>query len=87
MPSKRHDEQLAPDVRIVQFRPGELKPLFVKASDIDRVVIGLSPKTLANWRSLGVGPRYSIVNGSIYYKYSELLSFFEQNQVETFNDD
>lgn len=86
MSRKRHAEQLAPDAWIVQLKPGELKPLFVKASDIDKVVIGLSPKTLANWRSLGVGPRYSIVNGSIYYRFGELERFFGKNQVETFNE-
>jgi len=87
MPSKRHAEQLAPDAWIVQFKPGELKPIFVKASDIDRVIVGLSPKTLANWRSQGIGPRYSIINGSIYYRFCELESFFGQNQVETFKID
>ena len=75
------------EIRVVEFPEGEFRPLFVKASDIDRVIVGLSPKTLANWRSQGIGPRYSIINGSIYHKYSELERFFGQNQVETSNND
>ena len=42
MPRKSKIEQLPKDIRIVQFAPGELKPLVVKASDIGKVIIGLS---------------------------------------------
>ena len=83
MPKKYQPEPLPPDARIIRLEPGEVRPLYVKASDIDRVVIVLYPKTLANWRSLGIGPSYTIASGSIYYKYSQIESFFGKNTVQT----
>jgi hypothetical protein len=87
MPRKSKIEQLPKDIRIVQFSPGEFKPLYVKASDIGKVVVGLSAKTLANWRSQGVGPAYNIINGQIYYQFSILEKFFNQNLVKTIHGD
>ena len=86
MPRKSKIEQLPKDIRIVQFAPGELKPLVVKASDIGKVIIGLSAKTLANWRSQGIGPAYNVINGQIYYQLPILEEYFNQNQVKTIND-
>jgi hypothetical protein len=86
MPRKNQVESMPPDTQLIQFGPEETKPLLVKATDIDRVVVGLSPKTLANWRSQGVGPKYFVVNGSIYYSFRELTNYFTKNPVETFND-
>ena len=57
--------------------------LFVAARAIETVVIGLSPKTLANWRSYGRGPKYYLKNGSVYYKLEDLENFFGENPVET----
>ena len=86
MPKKRKPEPLPLDVMLIQFSPDKPKPLFVKAADIDRIIIGLSPKTLANWRSQGIGPRYNLVGGSVYYPLIELERFFGQNPVKTFNN-
>ena len=86
MPRKRKTEPLPPDARLVQFRLEELKPLFVKAADIGKVVVGLSPKTMANWRSQGIGPRYHVVNGSIYYGFGEIEKFFGGNMIETIDE-
>ena len=86
MPRKRQIEPISQGVQIIQFGLEELKPLFVKATDIDRIVVGLSPKTLANWRSQGVGPKYFLVNGSVYYSFSELTNYFTKNPVETTDD-
>ena len=83
MPRKRKIEPLPQDAHLAQFRPGELKPLFVKAADIGKVIVGLSPKTMANWRSQGIGPRYHLVNGSVYYGFGEIEEFFGQNLIET----
>ena len=70
-------------IHVVQFPPGEIEPLFVKASNIGKVIVGLSPKTLANHRSLGIGPEYHSISGSIYYSWEELKQYFGQNRVET----
>jgi hypothetical protein len=86
MPRKRTTETLPKDAWLIKFEPGEIKPLFVKATDIDRVIMGLSPKTLANWRSQGVGPKYFLVNGSVYYAFSEIETYFGKNPVRTVNE-
>ncbi len=86
MPRKRTTETLPKDARLIKFESGEIKPLFVKATDIDRVIMGLSPKTLANWRSQGVGPKYFLVNGSVYYAFSEIETYFGKNPVRTVNE-
>ena len=86
MPKKIKPEPLPKDIQIVQFEPGEFRPLFVKASDIGEVVIGLSPKTLANWRSQGIGPAYTIINGQIYYRLSTLEEYFSRCPVKTTSD-
>ena len=83
MPRKHKAAPIPPNAQIIQFGLEKLKPLFVKATDIDRIVVGLSPKTLANWRSQGVGPKYFLVNGSVYYAFTELEKFFGSNSVET----
>lgn len=85
MPRKRQAAAIPPNAQKIQFGPEELKPLFVKATDIDRIIVGLSPKTLANWRSQGVGPKYFIANGSIYYSLTELESYFGMHPMETIN--
>jgi hypothetical protein len=86
MPRKRTTETLPKDSRLIKFEPGEIKPLFVKATDIDRVIMGLSPKTLANWRSQGIGPKYFLVNGSVYYAFREIETYFGKNPVRTINE-
>ena len=85
MSKKRNAEPLPKNAHLVQFEPGELPPLFVKASSIGEVVVGLSPKTLANWRSQGVGPTYSVINGQIYHRFSVIEEYFGGNEVKTFN--
>jgi hypothetical protein len=85
MSKKRNAEPLPKNAHLVQFEPGELPPLFVKASSIGEVVVGLSPKILANWRSQGVGPTYSVINGHIYIRFSVIEDFFGGNEVKTFN--
>lgn len=70
-------------IHVIKFPPGELEPLFIKAPDIGKVIIGLSPKTAANWRSLGIGPRYHILGASVYYEYKILKDFFSGGLVQT----
>jgi hypothetical protein len=83
MPNKRKRQAIK--LRVVG--PGEPTPLFVTARAIGKVVIGLSPKTLANWRSYGIGPKYFMKNGSVYYGFEDLRSFFGENPVETFDEE
>ncbi len=43
-------------------------------------VLGVSPRTLANWRSRGGGPHFVRLNGkAIRYRASDLDDFIEKN--------
>jgi len=71
------------EIHVVELPDGEFKPLFVAARDIGKVVIGLSPKTMANWRAARVGPSFTVVNGTPYYSLEKLQLFFSRNPVQT----
>jgi hypothetical protein len=75
-----NSDKIRNEVRIVDF--SETIPLFITASAIGKAILGLSPKTLANWRSYGRGPKYYLKNGSVYYKFEDLEKFFGENPVE-----
>jgi hypothetical protein len=50
------------------------------ASDflLERFGLSAKPKTLANWRSAGSGPRYArLANGRTVYRESDLVAFAE----------
>jgi len=71
------------EIKVIQFPPGKFKPLFVAAKDIDKVVLGISCKTLANWRSEKKGPRYYLVGQTVYYRVGELDEYFSRCPVQT----
>ncbi len=73
------------EIKIVEFASGEFKPLFVKGPDVGKVVIGWASKTAANWRSLGIGPPYTTINGNVYYRLDILEKYFGGDEIETFN--
>lgn len=52
--------------------------LLVPAEAAD--VLRLSDKTLANWRSKGVGPRFHKVGGRIRYRYGDLMMQFADGE-------
>jgi len=70
-------------IHVIQTPEGEFKPLFVAGRDIGKVVVGLSAKTMANWRSAKVGPKFFMCNGTPYYKLSDLEAYFGANPVQT----
>lgn len=37
--------------------------------------LGLKPKTLACWKSLGIGPRTILVGGRAFYRLTDLEAF------------
>jgi hypothetical protein len=83
MHKKRLKEPLPPEVKMIRFAPEDLRPLFVAGKDVEKVVVGWSRKTAANWRSLKKGPRFHIVDGMPFYKFSDLEDYFGANPVET----
>jgi hypothetical protein len=61
-----------------------LKSIFVRSSKIDQVIIGLSPKTAANWRSQKIGPVYYVSDtGGIFYCIDDLKEYFSRNPIQT----
>jgi len=74
------------EIRVVEFPEGQPEPLFVKAPDIGKVILGLSPSTAANWRSQGIGPEYHVIGGSVYYEFQVLKEFFSGGLVQTTGD-
>ena len=84
MPKKQ--SQSLTEIHVVEFQPGEFRPLFVAAKDVGKVVIGWSRKSAANARSLKIGPRFYTVRGMPFYRISDLEDHFGKNPVETFNE-
>jgi len=74
-----------PEIRVIQFPSCEIEPLFVAARDVPKVIVGVSIKTISNWRCQKVGPPYHMVNGTPYYNWQELKEYFSTGRVETFN--
>ena len=72
-------------IQVIEFPPGEIEPLFVAARDVPKLIVGVSQKTLANWRYQKVGPSFHLVQGSVYYSWQELKEFFSTGRVETLN--
>lgn len=40
----------------------------------------LRPQTLSNWRSLGIGPRYSKIGGRVVYSREALTAFAQEKE-------
>ena len=75
-----------PEIHILEIAGGEPRPLFIKSSHVERVILGGgSAGHLANLRSKGSGPRHFILNGSVYYTPEDLEKYYGQNPVETTN--
>lgn len=70
-------------IHVIEMPNGEFQPLYVAAHQIDKVIIGISKSTWANWRCLKIGPRFYRVRNRIYYKISELEEYFERNPIRT----
>lgn len=60
----------------VTIRPIAVDPTTAAA------LLGRAPKTLANWRSEGTGPRYVKDGASILYRMVDLESWLEAHAVE-----
>lgn len=37
--------------------------------------LGRTPKTLAEWKRLGIGPRAHLVGGRVFYEWSDVQAF------------
>jgi len=72
-------------IHVLEIPEGEPRPMFIKASHVPRVILGISAGHLANLRSKGAGPKYWAVGGAVYYRPEDLEDYFGANPVETTN--
>ena len=59
------------------------KPLMVARSKVGDLFPGLSPKSLANQLSEGLGPKAYRVGRKIYYRVEDLETYLTQSPIQT----
>ena len=62
------------------------KPLFIAANAVDKLFPGLSPKTLANLRSQGRGPRYYKRGRKVFYRVEDIERWLTDGEMKTTGD-
>ncbi|MBA2848672.1 helix-turn-helix domain-containing protein [Thermosulfuriphilus ammonigenes] len=60
-----------------------MKPLFIAATEVSKLFPGLSPKTLANLRSQGRGPRFFKKGRRVFYRVEDLERWLAEGEVKT----
>ena len=71
----------------VALRVGRDGNVFVAAKDIGKVVLGLKPRTLRNWRCMGKGPRWYQDGQEYYYALDDIEKYITKNGGKTADDD
>lgn len=59
------------------------KPIFIAATRVEEFFPGLNPKTLANLRSQGRGPRFFKVGRKVFYRLEDLEAWLTRQPVRT----
>lgn len=77
-------------IQVIEIPEGELRPMFIKASHVPRLILGVGKGHLANLRACGAGPKYYVAGnggngGAIYYRPEDLEAYFGAHLVETTN--
>lgn len=62
---------------------GTKKQFLTPAEVSERYNGNISVRTLANWRSAGIGPAFSKIGGSVFYPQSKLIEWEEMNTVNS----
>ena len=57
-------------------------PHYLRRADA-AAYLGLSPSTLGNWASAGIGPSYSRLGGATVYAVADLDAYVAASRVET----
>ena len=86
MPNNKKLNSFPPNSKIINFSDKETKPMFVSAAQIHKLVLGVSAKTWANWRTQKIGPKYYVFNGRVYYRVSDIEDVLTQYPVQTFSN-
>ena len=62
-----------------------MKPRMIARTNIEEIIRGLKPKTLANLNSMGEGPSYCKIGNKVYYQVDELMKWATLKKTKTFN--
>ena len=63
-----------------------MKPEMIARTDVEDVIQGLKPKTLANLNSRGEGPPYYKIGHKVYYRMDELVEWATRYRVRTYQE-
>ncbi len=66
------------------MKPEIMKPEMIARTDVEDIIQGLKPKTLANLNSLGEGPPYYKIGHKVYYRTDELIEWATRHKVRTY---
>lgn len=70
-----NERQLRMAIRKELFR-NDLPKLFDTKATAE--ILGISPGTLQNWRTVGSGPRFTNIGGAVRYQLSEINRWLEE---------
>jgi len=62
----------------------DIKPIMIARTCVEDLVIGLSPKTLANLNSLGLGPPPYKIGKKVFYLIDDLKKWMTRRKIETY---
>lgn len=62
------------------------KPIMIARTKVSEFFPGLSPKSLANLNSLGMGPTFFRVGRKVFYDMQTLVNWMSRNPVKTVDD-
>ena len=60
-----------------------MKPIFVSATEVEKLFPGLRAKTLANLRSQGRGPRFFKRGRRVFYRVEDLERWLMEGESKT----
>lgn len=60
-----------------------MRPIFVAATEVGKLFPGLNPKTLANLRSQGRGPRFFKRGRKVFYRVEDLERWLLEGERKT----
>ena len=62
-----------------------MQPKMIARANIQEIIRGLKPKTLANLNSIGEGPTVYKIGNKVYYQVDELMKWATSKKTKTFN--
>ena len=64
-----------------------MSPKMIARTDVEEIIKGLKPKTLANLDSLGKGPhRFYKIGHKVYYDVEDLMAWAKTRKIKTFDE-